>query len=458
MKVRHLTVSKRAALAFVLISYSIISYFIERSYGGEWITWSPAIGALGLIWYLKIFYKTDRDVLLTGFFQTYYSTGMLLSAALIYSGTYMIEIAEYGNANGIFWVIVAFFVAGLEANRWGYQLGGKFHLGISVQKLSRNSGNVLILSICLAAVLISGYVFINFSGPVLLGTDRVTFWRELVPAYLSFIPTLIIQSFFFVAFYYLWARRSEQSSKLPTTILVLYVLIGLFVLGQKLSLFILFITAWFALLPGVYPNFVIKTKHKIALLIVIAFLIASVLISYALQDKEAVFALARIALQAQLLWSVFNDPSAHHFWLGERPCYFGCGQFVSGQDFISYKYLPYSTYKHYSEGGTVLSGFMPAVAILTIGIALSAIAHLLIAVVLGVIQRKLVNAVSDRNIVYSFLLYKTHIGLTLIWFASLHTAIPGVIVVLVVIVLYRLCFPVTTLKNMDANVPGVFSR
>jgi len=444
----------RLFLAIALVCYSIVSYFIERIFGGDWANWNHALGAVALVWYLIFFYKARREVILTGFFHIYYSIGMLLSAALVSGGMYMFEVAEFGDQNGIFWVMMAYFVSGLEVSNLGYRLGGFFHFKFGVKKLTKGTGKLFILFVTITTLIISVYVFIKYSGPILLGIDRVTFWREFVPSYLSFVPTLVTQSFFFVAFYFLWSKRDEYKSWLPLVILVSYVLIGLFVLGQKLSLFMLFITVWFVLLPGVFPNFIIKRSHMIPLFGVVALLTASVLVSYAAQDKEAGFAIARIALQSQLLWSVFDDANAHNFWSGDWSCYFGCGQFANGVNFISYKYLPFGTYKFYSDNGTILSGFMPALSIVTMGIATSLLIHLTISFILGILQRKLLFAISEKNIVYSFLLYKTHIGMTLIWFAAMTTAIPGLVAVLLLIGLYRLSFSVSRAKDRS---PGMAS-
>lgn len=447
MQVKHLTFSMRLTLAIALLCHSIASYYAERIYNGDWANWNHTFGAMGLFWYLRLFYKARRDVILTGFFQIYSSLGMLLSAAFVSGGMYMFEVAEFGNQNGIFWVLVLYFVAGLEANGLGFRAADYFHVGKPVQKPSKITGRLLILCITLATLVISAYVFINYRGPIILGIDRVAFWRNLVPSYLSFVPTLVTQSFFFVAYYYLWAQRSGQKSRLPMMIVVAYVLTGLFVLGQKLSLFMLFITVWFSLLPGTFPNFTIKRTHLIALLSAVAFLVASVLYSYSLQDKETGFALARIALQAQVMWSVFDDANASIFWPSDWSCYFGCGQFTDGIDLISFKYLPFDLYKFYAAGGTTLSGFMPALSIITMGLAASFLLHLAVSFTLGIVQRKLVLATFEDNIIYSFLLYKAHISLTLIWFAAMTTAVPGLIAVLLLIGLYRFCFPVFTVKS-----------
>lgn len=439
-------------LAVSIVIYSIVSYFCERNFQGDWANWNYVVGAIALACYLKSYYKTRREVVLTSFYQIVYFVGLLLSAALVSGGMYMLEIAEYGNQNGTFWVIVSYFVTGFEAVGLGYRLGGVFHLGLGTKRLSKGMSKALLLLITVVTLVICAYIFVSYRGPVLLGIDRVTFWREIAPAYLSFVPTLVTQSLFFVSFYFLWSRRKGDGSLLPKAILFAYVLAGLFVLGQKFSFFILFITVWLALLPGMYPNFTFKRTHVVISAWILIFLVISVLLSYLSQGRDAGFALARIALQAQLLWSVFDDPHGHNLWQLDWSCYFGCGQYASGIDFIMYKYLPFDLYKFYTEGGTILSGFMPALSILTAGIVASILAHLLVSFGLGVLQRKLVSAITDENLIYGFLIYKTYMGLLLVWFAAMETAIPKLIVTLLLIALYRLIFPVTKVAKKGPQI------
>lgn len=113
MPVKRITLSMRLWLAIALTFYSLASYFTERILRGDWANWNHAIGALALAGYLTIYYRAHRDIILTGFYQIYYSIGMLLSAALVSSGMFMFEIAAFGDQNGIFWVMMTYTVAGL---------------------------------------------------------------------------------------------------------------------------------------------------------------------------------------------------------------------------------------------------------------------------------------------------------------------------------------------------------
>lgn len=436
----RISISARLLLAFSIIIYSIFSFFAERKFDGAWPDINHAFGFLLLLLYVVVFFKSNREVLLTGFYQGVYSVGMLLSAALVSSGMYMFEISEYGNQNGIFWIVLLFFVCGLEINRLGYRVSYSLRMPSLLKKMPVKIDKLIIFGISGISIFLAFYIVAVYRGPMLLGVDRVTFWRSFAPSYLSFFPSLIIQSFFFVAYYFLFMRSQRRSTLVPLAFVVLYFFIGIFVLGQKFSLFILFFAVWLALLPGFFPKFRIEKLHAVVIVFVVVLLSGSVLLNYLSQGRDADFALARIALQSQVLWSVFNDADALVFFSGDWFCYLSCGQYVDGKDFISYRYLPFDTYNFYTDGGTTLSGFMPALPILTMGLFFAVVFHFSISFALGFIQAKLVLACAANNLIYSFLLYKLQVSLALIWFAAITTAIPGFLLTLCLAFLYRVLF------------------
>jgi hypothetical protein len=431
----------RPWLALAIASYSIASYFLERADGGDWANWNHGVGGLALLWYVRWYYKDQRDVVLTGFMQIYSTLALLLSAAVVSTGVYMFEVGQFGTQNGIFWVMAGFFVAGFEASGSGFRAAGRITLQPGVKRFPKRFEHRLILATTVAALVLSAYVLARYRGPVLAGVDRATFWLTMAPSYLSFVPTLVLQTFFFAAYYFLWMRRSGGSTRLPTAILFAYIVAAVMVLGEKFSAFTVFMNAWFVVLPGMMPAFKVKGRHLLVFAGVMFLLLVSVVVSYVLMGREAIFVLTRIALQAQVLWSVFDDTRHLGLWPEAWSCYFQCGQFDTGKDFISFAYMPHGLYRFYSSGGSQLSGFMPALPILTMGLVAALLVHLLVSFVLGFLQRKVVSAVSRENMVYAFLLFKLHLGLTLWWFAATESAVRGLVAVLLVIGLYRVCFP-----------------
>lgn len=433
-------ISGRFLLALCLLALAIGSYAAERVASGSWVSGNHALGLVLLVVYLWMFLRGHRAVVLTSFYAIFYSLGMLVSTAIIATGAHMIEIDHYGTANGAFWVMMIWFVAGMEVTRIGYKVGGRVHLGLAVRRLSLNISGLATLAAVGGTLGLSAYVFAATGGPLLLDVDRVTFWREMAPSGTTILPSVVNQSFFFAAFYYLWQRRSEHNMLLPTLIAVSYVLVALFVLGQKLSIFIIFINAWLLILPGVLPHFRFKMKHVAMMAVIAAALLFYVALTYFLNGRDISFILTRAALQAQLLWSVFEDPAAFKLLPQELNCYFGCGMFDSGIDYISQRYLPEMRYLVYSENENTLSGFMPALSILTFGPLVSFWLHLVVSFVLGFVQRKMVTSFSGGNVIYGFLLFKVHFSLAIMWFAAQEGPLNGLLATLALLLVYRLVF------------------
>lgn len=376
---------------------------------------------------------------------------MIISAAIVSDGAYMFEISEQGNSNGIFWILIIYFIIGLETIGLGYRISGLSQSWLRVRRFSWDFDRTVIFLSTGAALLFSAYVFLRYGGPVLRGVDRVTFWRELAPDYLSFIPTLVLQSFYFAGYYYFLQRSKGESLRIPLSILTFYIFAVFFVLGQKFSAFILLLNTWFFLIAAFLPNFKLDKKDILRLIFLITSLTASVILSYLLSGREAAFALARIALQAQVLWSVFNDSQALNFWpSSEWSCYFRCRNFVDGKDYISYIYLPFNLYDFYSKSGSQLSGFMPALSIHTMGLIASILIHVCINFTSGYLQGLIVKVIYyNHNMIFAFLLFKLHFGLSLVWYAAMQTAIPGVIFTLLLIAIYQaLLFKRSIKKNL----------
>lgn len=436
-------VTERWLLAALLIALSLMFWLWERSIHSLGFSLHYLLTAFVIARYLNLLLRDNTAATLTSFYQLYYGVGMLVSSAIISSEAEMIEIGATGTANGTFWLMLIFFVIGMEATVLGYRRGLRLRLSVPALRLPVGFDMAIMLLFIVPVLAIALYVILLTGGPVLRGIDRVTFWRYIAPTGTSILPTLVSQSFFFVAFIHLWRVRTKHSLTMTRLILVGYFLIGFFVLGQKFSLFILFINAWLIVKIGVTPSFRLKLSHLVSAIIMLAVLLLSVAISYMIDGQGLDFILVRAALQAQLLWSV-SESMFQGIAPSLRPeCYFGCDWYASGMDYISYMYLPVGTYDFYKNGGTVLSGFMPALPIFTLGPVFAAILHIIVGFFMGILQRKTTTALSKKQPIYGFLLFKFQLSMSAIWFASMQTAIPGLIPVLGAIIIYRL---VSTLK------------
>lgn len=444
------SVSLRALSSAALLLLSVCMYFIERESGGDWANWSHGIGMLLSFIYIWIFFRSHQAAVLTSFFQIYFMLGMMFSAAIISGGVYMIEIGRFGTQNGFFWVLVAYLVGGLEASRVGYNLAGRLRFGNGMLRPSDGINKLLIILFVGITLLLSAYVLLRSGGPVLRGVDRVTFWKTMAPAGTAIVPSLVSQSFFFAAFYYLWCRGTLRSMRLPLVIILAYVFVAVFVLGQKFSMFIIFINAWFLIAPAFFPNIRVRLRLIVVSLVLIVILIGFTAFTYVAGGKDVDFVLVRAALQAQLLWSVFEDTTNLSLLPQHAACYFGCGPFENGQDYISFRYLPIGLFYFYTDAGNTLSGFMPALSILTFGFLLSVFLHLLVSFSLGFIQRKLVMVLAHTNLLYGFLLFKFQFGLIFVWYVSSFDPINGLVATAALMLAYYAMFAVLTPKKTDA--------
>lgn len=427
----------RWAPCLAVLAWATVSFFVERLGNGDWAAWNYVIAFIILGFYLVILLRDHFAATLTSFYQIYYYLGMLASAAVISSGAHMIEIDRLGNANGLFWVLVIWFVAGMEATRIGYDFSGRVHFGQGIARLAPIINRVIILAVVGGVLAMAAYVFLVTGGPLLQDVDRVTFWRTMAPPGTSLLPSLVNQTFFFAAFYFLWQRRLKGGLLVPAFVIAGYILTALLVLGQKFSIFIVFLHTALLIIPGFFSKIHIKKRHILVAATIFVAILIYVAFTYILDNRGASFILTRIALQAQLLWSVLNDANAVPLLPSEPACHLRCDGFVSGMDYISKRYLPEVRYNHYSAGGTSLSGFMPALSFLTFGVLVSGLLHLVISFVLGFVQRKLVDSCDSGSAIYSFLLFKTQFSLVMIWFAAMNTALPGLAITLVLLFIFR---------------------
>ena len=434
-------------------------YFLER----EGFTLFTSIGRIlsfiVVFRYLYLLFLNQRQILLTSFYQLYYMVGLLISAAVVSGGAYMIEVGAYGTANGFFWVTLAYFFAGIEATCFGFKSLGGAAFERKIVALRWERSRLLILTICSAAIAAALYVLATAGSPLLLGIDRVTFWRINAPQYMSFVPTLVLQTYFLVSYFYLQSIRKRRNTLVPILMILGYVFVTIFCLGQKFSAFIIFFDAWLMILSGTSPNFRLKISHVVTALTIFVGIIAIIALFYILSGRGASFIFSRIALQAQLPWSIFDDPHGVRLIPGaEWICYFRCGWHTNGVDYISYLYLPMVRYKFYYEHGSTLSGFMPALSLSTFGFPVSFLLNVFACFALGVLQRNICYAVRRDNVIVALLLFKMQSGLALAWFAASLTALLSIATAFVLLLGYFLISGFSRQAFSRLHLPNAHKR
>lgn len=369
--------------------------------------------------YLIKEFHESREHLLSYFYQVFYFVGLLVSALLISNGAYMIEIQKFGNPNGSFWLLVIFFISGYEVSRLAYYKCIKYLAASESPSIDKRIERVVMLTITFAVIALSLFILVRYSSPVLLKMERSTFWGGVVPASYSFIPTLVLQTFF-LAISLRWVRPSSRKSQvLAACIVFLYIFVTIFVLGHKLSALIIYIMVFLTFIGAHNPGFKIKTRAVIALTTAIVALYLLVVFSYGNIGRDSSFILTRLALQSQLVWSVLDTLYFPLTSSAPWACYWGCSGLESGSDFISSEFLPSKLFYHYKDSGAGLSGFLPALPVFTFGSVVAFILHIAFSIFGGGLQAYLVLQVRKYNVIYGFLIYKIHFAIVLFWYTGL---------------------------------------
>lgn len=433
---RRTTISTHTITALIIGFFSIGFFLAEQSAPSTRWRWIELLSLPALLIYLWMLYKHRRAALFTSTYQIVYWAGILASALAISAGTYIIEIEQIGTANGTFWVALLFFIGGMEATVFGYRAAALLP-SVSVERFSDGVQKLAIFASTGIALVLSAYILVEYRGPVLGGLDRLTFWSTSVPPLLEFIPNLVTQTFFFAAFYYLWKVKEGRSRWLAAAIVLGYLVAGLLVLGEKYSLYVLYLNTWLFLIPALTPSFKLNRRGALIAGIAAVCVLTIVALTYLSDGREVNFILTRVALQAQLLWSAIGSVA------GNAPlprCFFGCG-FEDGRDYISQLYLPHHRYEYYASIGNDVSGFTPALPIIAFGLPGAFVVYLAASFVLGWVQRRAIIALSNNNLFYGFLIFKLHFGLSLLIATTNMTALRGIVAMLVAVILYHLAFP-----------------
>lgn len=390
-----------------------------------------------LVYVVYYYYKYHAPFLFTSAMPLYYYIGMILSLLMVNNGVLMIEVDQYGSPNGSTLFMLSFFLYSIGVSHLAFNFTMRRGGGNYLPKLSSQVVNKINLGFVLFVILLGFLIFALYLGPVLAGKNRVAFWESMSQTGLAFFPTLMIQSFYFMAYLYLYNKYDKNRQVLPIILLLCYLFLTVMVLGQKFSAFIVYFTVFCSILPGFTDQLQIRKKTLFLLLLSFIAIIIIVVLSYAAQGYDNEFIFTRIALQGQVLWSVINFDFPG-LVSENNSCLTNCEGFPSVIDYISYKYLPIATYLHYNSTGTTLSGFSPAAQLLTMGMMPTFILQTIVFLLLGFLQAKAILYNRDRNFVVGFLYFKISFSVFLIWHAVMFTAIKGTLFTFGILLIYIL--------------------
>lgn len=433
-------VSKRVLWVGLINILSVSMFAID--YAGPSVKTFPyleLVAALMLFGYFRQLHKDSPAFLYTSFYQVYSLIGVAVSLLFIGLGTPMLEIAQEGSANGGIWITLIFSTLGLEFGRVGFN-GLHLESALKTRQFNRDALRTVAYIASAFVLAVGVFILLTYGSPIFLGITRVSFWNGLVSETLVLYPSLLGQTFFLGAFFYLDRRQRKAKDHIAFSIVILYVLATIFIAGEKFSTFIFYMTVWLALCAGLYGRLKIDGVAILVAGLTVVIIFAMLALSYSISDKGVVFILYRVAMQGQLLWSVLSEQFQVVMYGVDGACFFGCDLHETGVDFISAKYLPPGIWDSYVETGSGLTGFMPALPILVIGLPLTLIVHLFISLALGGLQRVLVVKIKCRDLVMSLLLFKIYFGLLVFWYASKISVLPGVFVTVIMLVMWLAVF------------------
>lgn len=411
----------------IIIFLSIAMIFGEYFYSsGPIFFLAQCVGLLVAAGYVLLRYKRHPKFTLSYFYPIYSFLGLLFSLTVITSGTYMFEIGKHGYANGSFWICLIFFVAGMKSALAGYlRLDGDKVL--SIPQLPTFLTKTILYSVPTVLIFSAFILLITLGSPIALNVTRVAFWQEIAPSWLSRFPSIFGQSFFIVAFLYFFSIKNNRKFALPCIALFLYCFLTFYLLGEKFSTFIIYLTAWCAIWAGFAKSYPIRFRYIVAAILVLFAMVSLVMWSYASSGRGLDFIVLRIALQAQLMWSVTNESIGTLLTGSDWTCFWSCQNYEKGTEYISDRYMTGTLFQQYQITGSRLTGFSPSLLILTLGIPAALLLHVASSFFLGYIQRYLVLSIEQQNVLVSLLVFKVYFGLTVFWYAFDPYVLRGVV-------------------------------
>lgn len=410
----------------IIIVFSCLFLALERTTLIEDLSvWPHTIALFGVVHLMRLEYRNCPAHTLAIFYQSFYFTGMLLSAVLITAGLPMIEIGEVGTANGTFWALVIFLVCGTAASSMGFRV--KLPLDSGRRRLGAILERRFVIGLTVAVVATSILVLLLFSNPYSLGMDRVVYWDTVVPGHLSWVNSAVRQTVLFPILLFYMSESGSSQRRLASGLIAAYLVITVVMLGEKASAFILYSAIWLLVLGAYRGRFGFDRRMLILLVGGLGSIYALLSYNYGVAEYGDAFIITRIAMQAQVLWSVLNSFDFPFFSQVASECFWGCDAASGPADYVSLRYLPSYLYAIYSESGSTLSGFLPGLAILSFGFFGALILHILVSFVLGFIASRLLDQFRRHNLLYSFLLFKVYFAMILYWYAAIHTAVHSLI-------------------------------
>jgi hypothetical protein len=363
--------------------------------------------------YLLVVVRGSPKCLMSSLYQVYYFVSVMVGTTSVALGARMTEIKQAGFANGAFWMLLICVIVTLEAIRFGYQFAQKLN-GPTEKKPAGSLQIFVALALLGGVTAVSLAILYVYGSPLTSGVNRILFWSVIAPPFLSPIRILIFLTFFLAC---CLALTSKQRSLVLAgrVFFLIYVALGVVLLGEKASLFIIYLSAFLFVLAAASEKIAISKIGFVIGSVAVAVIIYAAY-TYETSGLGAEFVFARFALQAQIPWSVLLEP--------QEVIFDGLGILDRALDFtllreeISGRYLPASVLAAHSQSGTSLTGFMPSWQILFFGASGAIFLLIGMSMFLGYVQFHIVEHIRQGKLIMAFVLFSAHFQMLSIWYVG----------------------------------------
>lgn len=364
---------------------------------------------VALLYYLfKIAKETPKYFFSHALFFYYY-LALLTGSVLAETGAIMIEINQTGSLNGSTLLAILTLLVFVHVSRFFFSLTLKKIQNSPFPSFDRKIETSLSLLFAVISLLLSAYHLFKFGSPIILGLERSTFFSNIGERWGEQLYTAALHTFPFCAALYVIAER--KALKITSAVFIaLYFFTVVFVFGHKASALILLLSILLVFYGATDGR--LTTKLTITLLTFGFSILTLVYIHYSFLNRNPIeFISTRLALQAQLLWSVVEDPSLSLISANFLHCLTGCREADSLNDLITQRYLPAYLYDFYRETKTSLSGFHPATQIAAFGALAFFFLHSMIAALTGAGLAILCKLIHEKSALISAILFKLYFAI-----------------------------------------------
>lgn len=391
--------------AFALISVAIcLGGLIVPPDAG---LWAFRVGAVTTVIALISLVKTAwvYTAVLSSHIFAYVSVMAGLLAAE--SGAHFLELQRVGYANGAGNLVLIFFIVFVWCSEWSFRRTRIWLFGRSMPAGGMAFQRLFALGALMVVTLVAVAVFAQYSSPLILGIERQTFLATL-PAWGRLLPSAAAQAFVLaLAIWFYSETRSWRRVGLAFVLIELAIVT--LVLGQKFSGLLVFGCLYLAFHAG--KGYKLHRKLVFGSLVFVLLSAVLIYIQYTYLGRDVVqFAMSRIALQGQLMWSVASDVQLNPWQSRHDVCLSSCGTYDGSEYALNWilplHYLPPGVASDYWHGGSNLSGFEPATRIYIFGIPIALVLQATVGVVVGFLGAFVADMIGRANLLGTVIAFK----------------------------------------------------